>query len=508
MDFLTQPVSAPPASPPQHAAPRLSSDAPSTSRAAPTDASSVMTSSTTATSEAQHESNAAFAHLRTTTTTTTTGSNGLDANEEPRIELPSTKNGDWRAYGRVEGHVVFWDEGTVRDKKKLKEDQIREAWQVEGTLWFTKRGETFLIVDRNLPPEEVSRTPPKPARRMSFGRRRSISPSQTKNPEVPLAPYPTPAIPHDQTNDPMNGQTGVATSGHDATTPEATEQSSGGAGGFFKKVLDAVRPGRKERRNSSSSAGSEGRSLSRSRSRPEQTSSTVIEPAPSRNVASHGESTPSHPDPSHHLKFEEPAPFSPFPQYKGHPITALYVPSPSHVQSVRFYPQRTLPSSPPSLHDSPLSFLSFVGGGGRDDYPISSPPASPGLSSSTVQAGGVHIQPPVVELDCCAPLTGGTGDGRTKREVTLGLVFKEILCATEAEDFHALVETAMANPDSAEGIPIHRTVSRSLDKANKLKGVGSNSKVDVPPSSSSNAGGAGAGTEPAPRRKSWVFGMA
>lgn len=212
------------------------------------------------------------------------------------------------------------------------------------------------------------------------------------------------------------------------------------SGGFFQKVKDAVRPGRKERRSSS---GSDGLSLSRSRSRP----SEVTHPhgggpgsidSPKKTLDSITQDTA-------HLTFEEPTTrnLSPFPQYKvsqnltgiprfrnrliallvgfkGHSVTALYIASTDHIQSVRFYPQRPITSS------SDLgSFFSFS----QQAEPLSSPGTSPNLATST--AGGTQFEAPVVELDVIDPAhIGSGGDEGKKRQVTIGFRFVELLCAT------------------------------------------------------------------------------
>jgi len=98
-----------------------------------TDDSSILTTSTTDSTQARQESNAAFQHLRSTPPQ---ASNGIP--DETPISLPSVKNGDWRAYGRVQANIVLWQDGVLSAKKKLSPDQIEEEWSVSGALWFTK----------------------------------------------------------------------------------------------------------------------------------------------------------------------------------------------------------------------------------------------------------------------------------------------------------------------------------------------------------------------------------
>ncbi|GAA5960602.1 hypothetical protein JCM3765_005873 [Sporobolomyces pararoseus] len=411
MDFLTQPFTSNRTQPQQTAiktSPKLSDD------------SSVLTASTSETSEARQQSNANFEQLRTATEASTLPGENV-------IQVPSTKSGDWKAYGRVEGRVLLWENGTLKEKKALNDEIRREQWIVSGTLWFTKRSEIVLVLDQSVQPRQVLREQEgrQSGRRLSLSRNRSTSPTNTQT-----------------TTDNRRG----SVSEEDRASKPSEESSPG----FFSKVLDAVRPGRKERRASSSSGGL---SLSRSRSR---SRTETADPAPASQTHGGGPgSTPASQKTldaltreTGQLTFEEPSsnvPPSPFPLYKGHPVTALYIASPAHVQSLRFYPQRAASSSSP--------FFSFS----KSSQPLSSPPSSPTGDSNTVE----H---PVVELDVIDPAHLGSIDEGKKREVTVGLTFVEILCATEAEDFHKILESAMGN--NFEENTIHRTVSRSLETGN------------------------------------------
>ena len=105
---------------------------------------------------------------------------------------------------------------------------------------------------------------------------------------------------------------------------------------------------------------------------------------------------------------------------QGRSVTALYIASTDHIQSVRFYPQRPI-SSGPDLG----SFFSFA----KEAEPLSSPPNSPSLATSS--AGGTQFEAPVVELDVIDPAhIGSGGDEGKKRQTTIGLRFVELLCAT------------------------------------------------------------------------------
>lgn len=413
MDFLTQSftsnrttTTSNPHAPTSTASPRIS------------DNSSVFTASTSDTSEVRHDSNAGFDHLRTATRESTLP-------DETLVEVPSTKSGDWKAYGRVEGRVVLWDNGVLRDKKDLTDQLRKEQWSVSGTLWFTKRSGILLVLDQSVQPRLLVRESQGRSsnRRLSLSRLRSSSPSSSKG---------------------IVENRRASVSEDEGTAKPADESSPG----FFAKVLDAVRPGRKDRRASSPSGGL---SLSRTRSRSRQEACE-----PGQASQSHGGGPGSTPASQKtldaltretgQLTFEEPVSAtdsaSPFPLYKGRAVTALYIASPAHVQSLRFYPQRLASASSP--------FFSFS----KTSQFLSSPPNSPTSEAAPVE----H---PVVELDVIDPAHLGSIDEGKKREVTISFTFLEILCATEAEDFHKILESAMSN--TLEENTIHRTVSRSLE---------------------------------------------
>ena len=127
-DFLTQPFTSNRNQPQQTAtktSPRVSDD------------SSILTASTSETSEARQQSNKNFEQLRTATEESTSPGENV-------IQVPSTKNEDWKAYGRVEGRVLLWENGTLKEKKALSDGIRREQWYVYGTLWFTKVSSPFI----------------------------------------------------------------------------------------------------------------------------------------------------------------------------------------------------------------------------------------------------------------------------------------------------------------------------------------------------------------------------
>lgn len=89
------------------------------------DESSVLTTSTDG-ETALRGAAANFGQLRT--------SDGIQG--EAQIEVPSVKKGDWRTWGKVEGRILLWQDGTLRKGKRAGE-QPKEEWVVNGTLWVT-----------------------------------------------------------------------------------------------------------------------------------------------------------------------------------------------------------------------------------------------------------------------------------------------------------------------------------------------------------------------------------
>ena len=158
-----------------------------------------------------------------------------------------------------------------------------------------QRSEILLIVDQSVPPRQVASRPSageasssSAGRRLSLSRLRSASPANNKSIEV-------------------------------------NEHKDDSSPGFFTKVLDAVRPGRKEcRASSSSSSQGEGLALSRSRSRSRTDATTTAKAmhgdGPESTAAAPHETIDSLSRETGQLKFDESAApalsLSPFPQYK------------------------------------------------------------------------------------------------------------------------------------------------------------------------------------------------
>ncbi|GAA5938714.1 hypothetical protein JCM1841_002625 [Sporobolomyces salmonicolor] len=496
MDFLTQPftrAAAPPRSAPEPSPPSTSS-VPSVrvgqKRPDDDETASVVTTSTEGVDNR-------FAELRTAAPPPS--SMGLPG--EAVLEIPSTKAGDWLAYGKVSAQVVLWDDGTVSEQKKLRDEVIKEEWIVEGTLWLTKDDQILLVVDRDVPPQAVlvSGRTPKPTRRLSFGRRKSFTSgseaqtatSETTSPGRSLddASPTSRGREQEEARDPWQTEGGLS---------ERGSSSGGGFGGFVKKIVGAVRStsrGRTEsleRQQPSEEGTGTGLGLTRTltggsggRRRSVSAAATKVscpvgagEQAQEPRIESPSDYRPR-PE-ALQLKFDEPAAIdknpSPFPTYKNHPVTALCISSPTFVHALRAYPQRTLP--PVSAPESGLySFPFRFGTATSRDAPISSPPGSPSLCS---YPGSIAVQPPVVELDVAVPagaeqhLEGGPherDEGR-KRDVTVGFVFKEVMMAAEADDFKSRLEGKLGG--------------------GALRRVGSGSSEKRPGSSGS-------------RRKSWIF---
>ncbi|GAA5910503.1 hypothetical protein JCM5296_003680 [Sporobolomyces johnsonii] len=507
MDFLTQPFSraaAPPRSapaPPPAPSPPSTSSSPSVPvvhhRHPDDETTSVVSASTEGVDDR-------FAQLRTAPPPMG------PVPGEAILPVPSTKAGDWLAYGRVSAHVVLWDDGTVGESKKLRDEVIKEEWIVEGTLSLTKDDQILLILDRDVPPLPVLvGGPSKSSRRLSFGRRKSLTPGSS---EATSATSET-ASPCRSLDDASPTSRGREHEQEEQSDPWQTEggfsergssSGRGGFGGFVKKIVGAVRstsrgrtkyleqPQQQQQSDDGTglgltrtiTGGSGGRRRAVSAAATE-VSCPVGTGEQKREQGQRTESSPSdyvsRPE-ALQLKFDEPAAIdknpSPFPTYKNHPITALCISSPSYIHALRFYPQRTL--SPVAASESGLySFPFLFGPATSRDAPISSSPGSPSLCS---YPGSIAVQPPVVELDVAVPgryLEAGPPQARDegrKREVTVGFVFKEVMMATEADDFKSRLEGKLG------GAPLRRVGSGSSGE----KGQGGTPGV-------------------AQRRKSWAF---
>ncbi|TNY18116.1 hypothetical protein DMC30DRAFT_403996 [Rhodotorula diobovata] len=419
MDFLTQsfspaarvpqaqqatqpeaPTYAEPSSPSTSAAPSAGSPTTtSTTRDRRTsDSASVATSSTFGTA-ALEQTAAHFAALRTADTaeSPTVGLPG-----EPIVEAPSLARGDWLTYGRVKAQVVLWPEGTVGVKggKKLREREGDEEWVVEGTLWITKNKEIILVLSHDKPPIHVDRSR---ARLASLGRRLSGSLGRTVSRE---------------SGERVAAPVGSSTSTGDDDAEH--EQHKSGFSGFVKKMVSAVTPGGKS--SSHGETSGDGVTLTRTRTgerTPRTTTNGEAASATTPQRRQSGDETARHGA----LTFEEPEKVhSPFPTYKGHPVTALYISSPALINSVRFYPHRKVERS------------SF--GAGSKDAPVSSAPGAAApkdengrIPSPSAEDHVLLVQAPVVELDVVDKdkALETVGSEGSKREVTVGFVFKDVL---------------------------------------------------------------------------------
>ncbi|GAA5907630.1 hypothetical protein JCM8208_000023 [Rhodotorula glutinis] len=335
---------------------------------------------------------------------------------EPNVEPPSVAKGDWLAYSRVKAQVVLWPEGTVGVKggKKLREREGDEEWVVDGQLWITKLGEIILVINQNKPPVHVDRSR---ARMASLGRRLSI------------------------------GSFGRTTSrdsggGGDATSATATDddphaaEGKGGFAGFVKKVVSAVSGKSSSSHGESGSGSGDGMSLTRTRTGERTPRTTTAGPTTTPPRRTSGDESAAG---RGGLTFEEPekAP-SPFPTYKAHPVTALYIRSPTLIHSLRFYPHRKVQRS------------SF--GSGSKDAPVSS---APGPAAPKDEHGKVPesdsallVSAPIVELDLVDKDKGleVVGQEGASREVTVGFVFKDVLLMNEADSFRRRVEALLRPP--------------------------------------------------------------
>ncbi|GAA6050587.1 hypothetical protein JCM3770_001475 [Rhodotorula araucariae] len=525
MDFLTQPLASAARSPPaaqayQTASPTSTSTAPT---AAPTAtqshdtaerASLVPSEATSATSDqtALDHNVSRFPSLRTADTAVSPPA-GLPG--EPVVDPPSIGKGDWRAYGRIKAQVVLWPEGTIGYKagKKLRDCDEGDEWVVEGTLWVTKNQEVVLILDHDKTPIHVDRTK---CRAAPTGRRLSIgSFGRTSSREGPAS-----------------GESESTAPAPAATTEEgAPAEHKSPVMGFVKKVLSAVTPGKSSHGETGAGAGAgEGVSLTRTRTgeRAGQAATgmtgqtaTTAEPQRRQSLGSEGAASTG----AGHggVTFEELGKtHSPFPTYKGHTITALYISSPAAIHSVRFYPHRKCgpPGSP-------------GGSTTGKDLPVS---ATPGSATGAVEEGRppgseetLLVQAPVVELDVVdkdkTGVVGGDEEGR-KREVTVGFVFKEVLLMNEAESFRQRIETLLhggSSPDSSTGAAaggggfgaaLMRTISGKGTTATGPVSPGAGAMTDpagnvhAPQSGGvENETGAPVESGTRPRRGSWLKGM-
>ncbi|GAA5886782.1 hypothetical protein JCM6882_005887 [Rhodosporidiobolus microsporus] len=530
MDFLTRPFRPPPRRKSHSGSPPPPQQPPSpTHSSSRKDSISSHASSSHASASASSEASTShtpvhldhllrFSQLRTASPLPPgAGTDGLPGEE--RVGYPSEAAGDWRAFGRVQGRVVVWEEGTVGvvGEKQLREEEKGVGeWVVEGSLWLTKSDQILLLLDRDhFPPLTVDRAAALAAR----SSRPSRPPSRSGGGSFSLARRLSRS--ESGTSTPVVGGGGLgrrrssvgslgASGGEGSATPSDGDDDNLKSGtkspvlGFFKKFVSAVKPHKDS--PSAATPGADGElGLQRTRSieigrrrasehraqlaaqaqvkaeaQPDAHAQAQVQGGAGKGkdravlVDDDEEEEGASGDEGEGLapgmgtvKFEEPSgrEKGPLPDYKGYPITALLIPSPSHIHAVRFYPHQTTTSGP---HPPSSSF--FGSSPAAPDEPVTSPPppapageepfvaaAAPegsigldvllsggGAGGGTVE--GVEWRPPVVEVDVYAPIDDGEGredeeeqgerEGNKKREATVGFVFKEVLLAQEAATFH------------------------------------------------------------------------
>ncbi|GAA5950043.1 hypothetical protein JCM10213_007749 [Rhodosporidiobolus nylandii] len=145
MDFLTQPFTPPSRSPPpphRPSAPPTPSTSTSSSHPARQDSTSTQSSTSTPHSiyHAAHVDR--FSALRTASPQPV-----AERPEEERVRYPSEKEGDWRAYGKVQARV-------------MEHEREEGEWVVEGALWLMKDNCLLFLLDPSFPPLHI---PPSPS---------------------------------------------------------------------------------------------------------------------------------------------------------------------------------------------------------------------------------------------------------------------------------------------------------------------------------------------------------
>ncbi|KAK4705185.1 hypothetical protein P7C70_g1025, partial [Phenoliferia sp. Uapishka_3] len=333
-----------------------------------------------------------FANLRTATL------GGRDG-EEP-IEAPSLKNGDWRAYSRVEARVVVW-----QDRHKSSAAKNAEETILSGTLWITKSNEIIFVVDTSSPPRSEPLTVGKP-RKSSFGRR--ISQSLALSPSA--------------TWDERKGAKSAA--------PSSDADKNSRRRSWFKRSTSEVENpvGRREDENDAEEEGVSGLlafvknifSGSGTSSVPDDDGGLSLSRTRTRDPSSKPSSRPLSRSVSRSKSVEPPVATraSPLPTYENHTVTALRVADPAFsVTSVRFSPLR-LRSGTASPSSPPLS--------------RSVSREASGTSSQNLNfADQVDSLPPRVELDIAARKDEGDEDRAdgSGREVTVAFCFVEPMLA-------------------------------------------------------------------------------
>ncbi|GAA5838762.1 hypothetical protein JCM11251_006730 [Rhodosporidiobolus azoricus] len=500
MDFLTQPFRPPPRRKSDSGSPPPPEQPPSPTRGSTRKDSLSSCGSSQASSEAStshtpvHLDHCARFSLLRTAAPLAPNADGLP--NEKRLPYPSDQAGDWQAFGRVQGRVVVWEKGTIGvvGEKQMREDEKGVAeWVVEGKLWLTKSEQILLILDRDhFPPLPIdraaalsartSRPPSRPSSSRGFnglsGLARRLSRTESG--------ASTPVAGGRRRSSVGSFGAGAAEAAGGSIAADADEQtaadgSKSSVRGFLKRVAS---PFRRDKANEAGSGDDRSLRLERTRSteverrRASEHRAQITAQAPvqaqkqtitagfpeDRELSSAIDDDDEEDEgvggwagglPGAAVTFEEPngRDRGPLPDYKGYPITALLIPSPLHIHTIRFYPAQTGSSS---SHTS-----SFFGGSSAPDEPITTVPPSTSNSGSQALEGtigldallaggggtveGMEWKPPVVEVDVFEPIddsgiSAGDEDaqeeGNKAREVTIGFVFKEVLLAQEATTFY------------------------------------------------------------------------
>ncbi|BGP18147.1 hypothetical protein JCM10213_007753 [Rhodosporidiobolus nylandii] len=140
MDFLTQPFMRPSRSPPpphRPSAPPTPSTSISSSHPARQDSPSTQSSTSTPHSVYHAAHIDRFSALRTASPQPV-----AERPEEERLRYPSEKEGDWRAYGKVQARV-------------MEHERKEGEWVVEGGLWLMKDNRLLLLLDPSFPPFHI-----------------------------------------------------------------------------------------------------------------------------------------------------------------------------------------------------------------------------------------------------------------------------------------------------------------------------------------------------------------
>ncbi|GAA6004162.1 hypothetical protein JCM10207_002461 [Rhodosporidiobolus poonsookiae] len=478
MDLLTQPLHRPrsPAHPFEPPTPSTSTSSASTQQSpqkaafdpyAPSPSGSgTDTDSLASSTDSQPGDDTAsrFAALRTAPPPSHAAGEG-----EPHVAYPSTSGaageGNWKAFGRVRAHVVLWPRGEEGEREGMAERGVRrmrerleqgegEEWVVEGRVWVVQDSSLLFLLDPSFPPLRIPRdslslstltpTPSRLGRRLSLGglggggtgsRGASTSPARRR------------------------GSLGGEGDDKDKDKDKNKDREDEGVAGFFKKLVSAVKPSSSSPASSSPSDPALALGLSRTRSlelgrrrgsaHRLATASTSAAAEGEGHVGEGGEGEGRGKEKQREREGEgereaavtfvkderaareEKDAEKVFPEFRGHPLTALSLPSLSALRSVRLYPTHRA-SAPLSSKDEPLCAVYTTLDSGEDD----------GIGGGGLGAfGDAEMRPPVVEVDVAAAPSEGEGGAERQanlgREATVAFVFKELLLAQEATSLHS-----------------------------------------------------------------------